>query len=30
MNWRRVLALAVNIAVWVALLWGVSLLLHRN
>jgi hypothetical protein len=30
MNWRRVLALAVNIAIWVALLWGAALLIHHR
>lgn len=29
MNWRRVLALTLNVVIWIALLWGASLLLHR-
>jgi hypothetical protein len=30
MNWRRVLALAVNVAVWVALVWGAAWLIHLH
>jgi len=29
MNWRRVLALTVNVAIWVAVIWGASLLLRH-